>query len=557
MGLSVSSIRIIINTADSAFWWPDLQQQYEQHYAYDELGNLLQLIHLGGASERFRQTFGYARNRLTSIKNGSGTERGSFAYDEMGNQTSKAGNDVQAYDAANQLKYYSRNSVDEWYVYNASGQRVKKITHRGTYKQYMTYIDGVFTFTRIEEPGQDGGKQTVYIDIMGPDGALAEYRVGDQVIQRDSNIRVIYILKDHLGSCGHKLLENNGLWRYEETTPFGQTVMSGYRLNTQQKKFVGKEQDESGLYHMGARMYDSWQCRFVSVDPLWREYPYYTPYQYAGNRHINYIDLDGLEPAEPPTATETGPDPPQTGNRDRSEFSELPTFSLPEDNIAVTPVDAYSDIQQSIDMQNRPLSDEGGSLNEDTQPGGIPFTGGASGGPEPSRVRAEHTEQEEDLTTFLQAIPGVAPKNQNFNLLNPSRSRPGSPTQGFTPSENKGVLNQSPNTSPSSPENTSSQLDGYNPDHSIWSGAFRGEIDMNLNLKSYEQLPEQMKRELRDTSLVWMQRGDVLELRVETPYFSSQEVRTFTITPELKDTLNIRNIIRYQPHINSHFRNRR
>jgi len=76
---------------------------------------------------------------------------------------------------------------------------------------------------------------------------LAEYRVGDQIIQRDSNIRVIYILKDHLGSCGHKVLENNGLWRYEETTPFGQTVMSGYRLNTQQKKFVGKEQDESRL----------------------------------------------------------------------------------------------------------------------------------------------------------------------------------------------------------------------------------------------------------------------------------------------------------------------
>jgi len=58
---------------------------------------------------------------------------------------------------------------------------------------------------------------------------LAEYRVGDQIIQRDSNIRVIYIMKDHLGSCGNKLLEHNGLWRYEETTPFGQTVMSGYR----------------------------------------------------------------------------------------------------------------------------------------------------------------------------------------------------------------------------------------------------------------------------------------------------------------------------------------
>jgi hypothetical protein len=34
----------------------------------------------------------------------------------------------------------------------------------------------------------------------------------------------------------------------------------------------------------------------VSVDPLQHEYPHYTPYQYAGNMPITYIDLDGLEP---------------------------------------------------------------------------------------------------------------------------------------------------------------------------------------------------------------------------------------------------------------------
>jgi hypothetical protein len=36
-------------------------------------------------------------------------------------------------------------------------------------------------------------------------------------------------------------------------------------------------------------------CRFVSVDPLQFDYPYYTPFQYAGNKPITYIDLDGLE----------------------------------------------------------------------------------------------------------------------------------------------------------------------------------------------------------------------------------------------------------------------
>ncbi len=35
--------------------------------------------------------------------------------------------------------------------------------------------------------------------------------------------------------------------------------------------------------------------RFLSVDPLTRSYPWYTPYQFAGNKPIAFIDLEGLE----------------------------------------------------------------------------------------------------------------------------------------------------------------------------------------------------------------------------------------------------------------------
>lgn len=37
----------------------------------------------------------------------------------------------------------------------------------------------------------------------------------------------------------------------------------------------------------------------MCVDPLFKSYPWYTPYQFAGNKPIRYIDLDGLEEAEP------------------------------------------------------------------------------------------------------------------------------------------------------------------------------------------------------------------------------------------------------------------
>jgi RHS repeat-associated protein len=52
---------------------------------------------------------------------------------------------------------------------------------------------------------------------------------------------------------------------------------------------------EGGWQDYGLRMYDPRIARFPSVDPLTAYYPWYTPYQFAGNNPIRYIDLDGLE----------------------------------------------------------------------------------------------------------------------------------------------------------------------------------------------------------------------------------------------------------------------
>jgi RHS repeat-associated protein len=64
--------------------------------------------------------------------------------------------------------------------------------------------------------------------------------------------------------------------------------------------FNGKEKiDEiNGVgndYDYGFRIYNARIGKFLSVDPLTRSYPWYTPYQFAGNRPIAAIDLDGLE----------------------------------------------------------------------------------------------------------------------------------------------------------------------------------------------------------------------------------------------------------------------
>ncbi|MBL7801494.1 MAG: RHS repeat-associated core domain-containing protein [Chitinophagales bacterium] len=83
--------------------------------------------------------------------------------------------------------------------------------------------------------------------------------------------------------------------------PFGM-LMPGrsYSSTAYKYGFNGKEKDDevSGTgctYDYGFRIYDSRLARFKSVDPLTKSYPWYTPYQFAGNMPIGAIDLDGLE----------------------------------------------------------------------------------------------------------------------------------------------------------------------------------------------------------------------------------------------------------------------
>jgi len=64
--------------------------------------------------------------------------------------------------------------------------------------------------------------------------------------------------------------------------------------------FNGKENelDFRGIGNIteyGARIYNARLGKFLSIDPLTKSYPWYSPYQFAGNKPIIAVDLDGLE----------------------------------------------------------------------------------------------------------------------------------------------------------------------------------------------------------------------------------------------------------------------
>ncbi len=82
-----------------------------------------------------------------------------------------------------------------------------------------------------------------------------------------------------------------------ELAGWGYINVESYRYG-----FNGKELDKDGMggggstYDYGFRIYNPALGKFLSVDPLSAEYPWYTSYQFAGNSIIGCVDIDGLEP---------------------------------------------------------------------------------------------------------------------------------------------------------------------------------------------------------------------------------------------------------------------
>ncbi|MCX6317425.1 MAG: hypothetical protein NTW29_09060 [Bacteroidetes bacterium] len=125
--------------------------------------------------------------------------------------------------------------------------------------------------------------------------------------------------------------------------PFGMDMVGRKFGLANRYGFNGKERDidmnSLTAYDYGFRIYNPAIGKFLSVDPLTGSYPWYTPYQFAGNKPINCIDLDGLEEenkikttiqAEMDVDGSIGPLIPKAFIRKRQEHASMLSKSFPE-----------------------------------------------------------------------------------------------------------------------------------------------------------------------------------------------------------------------------------
>jgi RHS repeat-associated protein len=298
---------------------------YLERYVYDAVGNLLSMQHRGSDpahpgwtrvytyNEPSQLEAGERSNRLTSTATGGTTETYSAAgdgYDAHGNMLRMPQLQIMQWDFNDQLHMTQRQAVnaadDEgvqrqgertWYVYDASGQRVRKVTelNTGQVKHERIYLDGFEMYRR--HGANRLVRETLHVMDDKQRLALVETRTqGNEPGVPPQLIRYQY--GNHLGSASLELDDQAQIISYEEYTPYGSTSYQAVRSQTETPKrylYTGKERDEeSGFYYHGARYYAPWLARWSSADPI-RTKASINLYPYVANHPISFVDPDGRQ----------------------------------------------------------------------------------------------------------------------------------------------------------------------------------------------------------------------------------------------------------------------
>lgn len=289
-------------------------EAYLQQYTYDLAGNLLATKHQAPSGDWLRtHEIESGSNRTTTITLSGQAYK--TEYDAGGNLLGLSDDDHMHWNDRNNLSgvdiiLREENISDrDYYVYDSSGQRVRKVSERltgqGVSEVEETLYIGSYEKKRVYKRGAQA--DTCLLDrdaIAVMDGqvrvAIAYHWLIDST-QRETDatdLRIMrYQLGNGMGSAVIELDQQARLITYEEYYPYGGTSILAGRSKKEVMlkayRYCTKERDAStGLYYYGARYYPPWLGRWISPDPSGTG-DGLNLYIFVGNNPISLVDDTG------------------------------------------------------------------------------------------------------------------------------------------------------------------------------------------------------------------------------------------------------------------------
>jgi RHS repeat-associated protein len=275
--------------------YPDDIEADNNEFTYDQIGNLSFDKKL---NTNFSWTvYGKMNSAFKTVNSGSlSQETGSnFGYDAQQNRYKKDNYSREE----NALAQTTTEKHDiNYYIRDAQGNILaiyNKQHNFTTHNETGLYTQQLYGFNQKEQHLY-GSSRLGIVQLDRPMSAMS-FNASDLVTQ-NQGVRN-YELNNHLGNVLSTITDKGVITSAQDYYPFGLTLASRsfteggsvYRYS-----FNGKEDDkETGLQDYGMRLYFKKLGRFLSVDPIGRQFPELTPYQFASNTPIMAIDLDGLE----------------------------------------------------------------------------------------------------------------------------------------------------------------------------------------------------------------------------------------------------------------------
>ncbi len=298
---------------------------YIEGYFYDAVGNILSMQHRGSDPiQRLDAHLHYeevSQLEAEQDEQPADQDRGRRITEPYryvgapglhGNITSMPHLPVMQWDYRDQLQATARQVVDSGgmpemtcYVYDAGGQRVRKVTERQaasgqtpTRRKERFYLGGVEIFRDYEIDGATSHWSARRCTSSTASSALRWWRPERKAMTAHRRSSSAINWSNHLGSASLELDDRAQIISYEEYYPYGSTSYQAARNQTETPKryrYTGKERDEeTGLAYHGAKYDAPWLGRWTTVDPE-ALVDGVNLYAYSRDNPLRFVDPNGTQ----------------------------------------------------------------------------------------------------------------------------------------------------------------------------------------------------------------------------------------------------------------------